>query len=72
MIIVADKVVYKVGLEAKVADTGTEDSSDLAVPEEPPVFPTPSFLKPVSLLPPPRSKARSSQKTHWKDVDLSA
>ena len=30
--ITADEVVYKLGPEAEMADTGTEDSNDLAVP----------------------------------------
>ena len=71
--IAADEVVYKLGPEAEAADTGTEDSSDPAVPEEPPVSPTPSFWKPTSPpLLPPHSDAGPSREAHWRDVDLSA
>ena len=67
--IATDEVVYKLGPKAKVADTGTEDSNDPAVPEEPPVSPTPSFRKPASPPPPPpRSKAGPSREGHWRDL----
>ena len=67
--IATDEVVYKLGPKAKVADTETEDSNDPAVPEEPPVSPTPSFRKPASPPPPPpRSKAGPSREGHWRDL----
>ena len=37
--IAEDEVVYKFGLEIEVAEIGTEDSSDTAVPEPPPTSP---------------------------------
>ena len=73
LIIAADKVVFKLSPEAEAADTGTEDSSDPAVLEEPPISPTPSFRKPASPPPlSPRSEAGPSRDAHWRDVDLSA
>ena len=51
--IVADEVVYKLGPEAEMAETGTEDSSDPAVPEVLPVSSTPKIRKPTSPPPPP-------------------
>ncbi len=71
--IAADDVVYKLGPEAKIAETRTEDSSDPAVPKEPPVSPTPRIRKPASPPPPPlSSEAGPSWEAHWRDVDLSA
>ena len=34
-----DEVVYKLGPEVKMAETGTEDSSDTAILEPPPASP---------------------------------
>ena len=71
--IAADEVVYKLGPEAKVARTRTEDSSDPAVPEEPPVAPTPRVRKSTSPPPrPPHREVEPNQKVFWRDVDLSA
>ena len=46
--IAADEVVYKLNLEAEIAKTGTEDSSDPAFPQEPP---SPPHLGSGNLLP---------------------
>ena len=68
-----DEVIYKLDPEAEVKDKGTENSSDPAVPEEPPTSPTPSFRKPASPPPPPpRPEAGPSWEANWQDLDLSA
>ena len=73
MTIVEDEVVYKLGPKAEAAETGTEDSSDPVVSEEPPISPTSSFRKPSSPPPPPlHSETGPSREAHWRDVDFSA
>ena len=67
--IVKDEVVYKLGLEVEIAETGTEDSSDTAVLEPPPASPPPKVRKQTS--PPPRQEAGTNQEVPWKDIDLS-
>src|SRR5450631_1045314 len=67
--IAEDEVVYKIGPEVEVAETGTEDSSDTSVPEPPPVSSPPKVRKPAS--PPPRQEAGPSREIPWKDIDLS-
>ena len=49
--IAKDEVVYKFGLEVKIAETGIKDSSDTAVPVPPPALSPPKVQKPAS--PPP-------------------
>ena len=66
--ITEDEVVYKLGPEVEIAETGTEDSSDTAVPEPPPASPPPKVRKPTS--PPPRQEAGASQEVPWRDIDL--
>ena len=51
--VVEDEVVYKLGPEVEMAETGTEDSNDTAVLEPPPTSPTPKVQKPTSPPPPP-------------------
>ena len=46
MTIAEDEVVYELGPEVKMAETGTEDSSDTAVPEPTPASPLPKVRKP--------------------------
>ena len=55
--IAEDKVVYKLGPEVEMAETGMEDSSDTTVPE------------PTS--PPPQPEAGPNWEIPWKDIDLS-
>ena len=60
-------MVYKLGPEAKIVETGTEDLSNLAVWEEPLVSPL-RIWKPTSPPPPPScTKAGPSREAHWKD-----
>ena len=67
--IAEDEVVYKITPEVEVPETGTEDSSDTAVPEPPPVLSPPKVRKPTS--PPARQEAGPSREVPWKDIDLS-
>ena len=67
--IAEDKMVYKLGPEVGMAETGTEDSSDTAILEPPPASPPPKVRKPAS--PPPCQETESSQKIPWNDIDLS-
>ena len=62
-------MVYKLGPEVEMAETGTEDSSDIAVPEPTPASPPPKVRKPTS--PPPRPEAGPSRENSRKDIDLS-
>ena len=48
--IAEDEVVYKITLEVEAPETGTEDSSDPAVLEPPPVSSPPKIRKPNSRL----------------------
>ena len=66
--IAEDKVMYKLGPELVMAETGTEDSSDTTVPEPTPASPPPKVRKLTS--PPPRPGAEPSRKIPWKDIDL--
>ena len=63
--IAEDEVVYKLGPEVEVAETGTEDSSDTAVPEPPPASPPPKVQKPTS--PSSRQETGTSQEIPWRD-----
>ena len=67
--IAEDEVVYKLGPEVEMAETGMEDSSDITIPEAPPASPPPKVRKPTS--PPPRPEAEPSQEIPWKDIDQS-
>ena len=70
--IAADKVVYKLGPEAKSEDNGTEDSSNPAVSEEPPVSPTPRIWIPTFPPPPPplpRLEVGPSREAYLRDVE---
>ena len=67
--IAEDEVVYKITPEVEVPETGTEDSSDTAVPEPPPVLSPPKIRKPTS--PSARQEAGPSREVPWKDIDLS-
>ena len=67
--IVEDEVVYKLGPEVEMAETGTEDSSDTAIPELTPASPPPKIRKPT--FPPPRPEAGPNREIPWKDIDLS-
>ena len=49
--IAEDEVVYKLGPEVGMAETGTKDSSDIVVPEPTPASPPSKVRKPTS--PPP-------------------
>ena len=70
--IAEDEVVYKLGPEVEVVETGTEDSSDTAVTEPAPTSPTPKIRKPTSPPPPPPGQeAGPSREALWKDVDMS-
>ena len=66
--IVEDEVVYKLGPEVEMEETGTEDSSDTAVPEPTPASPPLKVQKPTS--PPPRPEAGPYREIPWKDINL--
>ena len=67
--IMEDEVVYKFGPEIEIAEIGTEDTNDTAVPEPPPTSSPPKVQKPAS--PPPRQEAGTSREVPWRDIDLS-
>ena len=62
-------MVYKLGPEVEIMETGIKDSSDTAVPEPPPTSPPPEIRKSAS--PPPQHDAGIHREVPWRNIDLS-